>query len=90
LLDRAAEAGRRVMVSEGQAEPWETVVRPPDPREGVMFSCTPEDLIDTYNRGVRWADLYAYLFWGAEYWLLRAAGGDDSYLGAFGRVVAEA
>lgn len=90
LLERASLAGRQVMISEGQAEPWETVVRPPDPRHGVMFSCSPEDLIDTYNRCVRWADLYAYLFWGAEYWLLRAAGGDDSYLGAFGRVVNEA
>lgn len=90
LLGRARRAGRRVMVSEGQAEPWETVVRPPDPRHGVMFSCSPEDLIQTYNRCVRWADLHAYLFWGAEYWLLRDAGGDDSYLGAFGRILAEA
>jgi hypothetical protein len=33
--------------------------------------------------------LWAYLFWGAEYWLLRKQQGDDSYLRAFERVLAE-
>ena len=31
--------------------------------------------------------LDAYLFWGAEYWLLRDLRGDPSYLGAFARVL---
>jgi hypothetical protein len=90
LIERASLAGRRVMVSEGQAEPWETVVKPPDPRRGAMYSCTPEQMLATYNECMGWADLYAYLFWGAEYWLLREKGGDPSYLGAFERVLSEA
>jgi hypothetical protein len=32
--------------------------------------------------------LDAYLFWGAEYWLLRQHAGDKSYLGAFERILA--
>ncbi len=92
LVARALAAGRRVMVSEGQAEPWETVTTPPDPRDGAMASCTPERLIENYNTCLQWpglgaAGLYAYLFWGAEYWLKRAQGGDESYLGAFARVL---
>jgi hypothetical protein len=90
VIERARAAGRRVMISEGQAEPWETVVKPPDPRSGAMFSCTPEAMLETYNDCMGWTDLYAYLFWGAEYWLLREKGGDPSYLRAFGRVVSEA
>jgi hypothetical protein len=87
LVSRALARGRRVMVSEGQAEPWETVVKPPDPRDGAMFSCTPEAMIETYNACMAWTSLDAYLFWGAEYWLVRAQGGDRSYLGAFARVL---
>jgi hypothetical protein len=89
LVARALRAHKRIMVSEGQAEPWETVVRPPDPSGGVMYSCTPERLIRTYNEFVgSLPELYAYLFWGAEYWLLRERSGDGSYLGAFERVLA--
>jgi hypothetical protein len=33
--------------------------------------------------------LYAYLFWGAEYWVLRDRSGDPSYLQAFARVLDE-
>jgi hypothetical protein len=89
LIDRALTRGRKVMVSEGQAEPWETVVKPPDPQVGVMFSCTPEQMLATYNNCMDWTDLYAYLFWGAEYWLVREQRGDPSYLGAFARVLDE-
>ncbi len=90
VLEQVRRNRKRVMVSEGQAEPWETVVKPPDPREGAMFSCTPERLIANYNACVRWTDeLEAYLFWGAEYWLVRAQNGDSSYLGAFARVLEE-
>jgi hypothetical protein len=88
LLSRAQAYDRRVMVSEGQAEPWETVVKPPDPRHGAMFSCTPEAMIRTYNDCMTWApDLDAYLFWGAEYWLQREKSGDKSYLNAFSRIL---
>jgi len=33
------------------------------------------------------APLYAYLFWGAEYWALRARDSDPSYLRAFVRIL---
>lgn len=79
------------MVSEGQAEPWEAVTVPPNPSGKGMFSCLPEHLIDNYNgclaQSGEGAALYAYLFWGAEYWMLRARSGDPSYLGAFRRVL---
>ncbi|HUY09788.1 MAG TPA: hypothetical protein VMW80_10150 [Candidatus Dormibacteraeota bacterium] len=39
------------------------------------------------GRGV--VPLEAYLFWGAEYWLLRSSAGDDSYLRAFERILEE-
>ena len=58
-------------------------------------SCRPEDLIEHYNRWLRWtheagAELDTYLFWGAEYWVLRHLSGDSSYLQALDRVLAEA
>ena len=79
------------MVSEGQAEPWEAVTVPPDPQNAAMASCPPERLIANYNDCLRWpgANLYAYLFWGAEYWVLREQRGDSSYLRAFARVLDE-
>ena len=86
--------GKRVMVSEGQAEPWEAVTVPPNPGRRAMFSCSPADLIQNYNTAAGWSledsPLYAYLFWGAEYWLLRRDAGDSSYLDAFIRVLHEA
>lgn len=80
------------MVTEGQAEPWETVVIPPSAAHHVAASCTPDALIDNYNRCMRHAKrraltLDGYLFWGAEYWMLRQKAGDASYLRAFERVL---
>jgi Beta-galactosidase len=85
-------AGRELMVCEGQAEPWEAVTRPPSEPGRGMYSCLPEHVIEAYNQCMRWNDgapvaLSAYLFWGAEYWLLRAREGDMSYLSAFERIV---
>jgi hypothetical protein len=85
-------SGRRLMISEGQAEPWETVTIPPNPSTGGMFSCMPEQVIDNYNQCITWArlgacPLYAYLFWGAEYWMLRQQSGDLSYITAFRRIL---
>lgn len=85
-------AGRRLMVSEGQAEPWEAVTTPPNPSGAAMFTCPPEQIIATYSQWMDWArgantPLYAYLFWGAEYWLLRERAGDRRYLAAFERVL---
>ena len=88
----AAAPGRRVLIAEGQAEPWEAVTTPPDPRGRVMYSCPPEQLIRTYNHCMHQfrqaaAVPWAYLFWGAEYWLLRQQHGDPSYLQAFARIL---
>jgi hypothetical protein len=92
IFASARTNGRRLMISEGQAEPWETVTTPPNPSSGGMFSCMPEQVIDNYNQCMAWArlesfPLYAYLFWGAEYWMLRKQSGDSRYLGAFRRIL---
>ncbi len=83
--------GQKLMVSEGQAEPWEAVTIPPNPETQGMYSCLPEQIIATYNTCMRRsqpdAPLYAYLFWGAEYWVLRKHSGDASYLEAFARIL---
>jgi hypothetical protein len=85
--------GRRLMVTECQAEPWETVTTPPSQPSVGMFSCLPEHVIGNYNAGLRLGDaavdgLWAFLFWGAEYWLRRRQDGDNRYLAAFSRVLA--
>jgi hypothetical protein len=95
LARRAAADGKRMMVTEIQAEPWEAVTVPPSPPGRGMYSCLPEHMITHYNRCVRWSrrtppGASGYLFWGAEYWLLRARQGDPSYLNAFGRILAGA
>jgi Beta-galactosidase len=94
LLDWAKENGKRLLVAEGQAEPWETVTTPPNPQGQGMYSCLTEQVIGNYNAWLgetdREAGLYAYLFWGAEYWLLRRQGGDSSYLQAFARILENA
>jgi hypothetical protein len=86
--------GQRLLVTEGQAEPWEAVTVPPSLPGRRPFSCTPEAVITTYNRCLRWArragvELDAYLFWGAEYWLRREIDGEPDYVAAFRRVLEE-
>jgi hypothetical protein len=93
VVEHVAANGRRLMISEGQAEPWEAVTTPPSPAGRAMSSCPPERVIENYNRCLVMAReargaLDAYLFWGAEYWLLRQQEGDESYLGAFKRILA--
>ncbi len=88
----AVWSGRSVMIAEGQAEPWETVTTPPSVPGRGMFSCLPEHVVGNYNSAMRLGQalpggLRAYLFWGAEYGLLRRDQGDDSYLRAFSRVL---
>ncbi|MGH2494235.1 MAG: beta-galactosidase [Ktedonobacteraceae bacterium] len=86
--------GQQLMVAEGQAEPWETVTTSPNPAGQGMYSCLPEQVIANYNTCMRWSQpqtsLYAYLFWGAEYWMLRKQCADSSYLQAFARVLENA
>lgn len=93
LLAWAVAHEKRLLVAEGQAEPWEAVTTPPSPHGQGMYSCLPGRLIANYNA---WMDaagpgawLYAYLFWGAEYWILRRRAADSSYLGAFARLLEE-
>ncbi len=85
---------QKLMIAEGQAEPWESVTTPPNPSGKGMYSCLPEHVISNYNTCVGWAQpgalLYAYLFWGAEYWLLRKQNADSSYLRAFARILESA
>jgi hypothetical protein len=95
LFAWARTHGRRLMISEGQAEPWETVTTPPNPHDMAMYSCMPEQVIENYNQCMRWArqadfPFDAYLFWGAEYWALRAQSGDSSYMDAFARILQSA
>ena len=93
MLREAVRArAARVMISEGQAEPWERITTPPNPAGGAMASCLPDHLIANYNSSLRWArnaqfPLDAYLFWGAEYWVLRRQAGDSSYLDAVRRLI---
>jgi glycosyl hydrolase family 42 (putative beta-galactosidase) len=92
LFSWAGAHGRRMMITEGQAEPWEAVTTPPNPVAQAMESCPPERVIENYNRCLNLARqsgcaLDAYFFWGAEYWLLRQQCGDESYLGAFKRIL---
>jgi beta-galactosidase GanA len=90
LLDWARESGRKLMVTEGQAEPWEAVTIPPSVAGSTPCSCGPAQVIENYNAWRRSAEgdmLDAYLFWGAEYWLLRAKNGDPGYLRAFERIL---
>jgi hypothetical protein len=78
------------MIAEGQAEPWEAVTTPPSPGGRAMYSCLPEHVIENYSQCMRWqarGDAWAYLFWGAEYWVLRHQQGDPRYLDAFARVL---
>ncbi|MGI9148971.1 MAG: beta-galactosidase [Chloroflexota bacterium] len=88
----ARSHGRRLMISEGQAEPWEAVTTPPNPHGKYAFSCPPEQMIGTYSQCMTRAReasvvLDAYLFWGAEYWILRSHSGDPTYLNAFARIL---
>jgi hypothetical protein len=89
-ISQITRLNRRWMVTEGQAEPWETVTNPPNPNQMGMYSCLPEHLVENYNRWLAWNAAvapYAYLFWGAEYWLRRQKDGDGRYLNAFARIL---
>ena len=94
LFTAVSGRGTRIMVSEGQAEPWEAITVPPNPQRHALYSCPPEQLIRNYNAALAWSrpasPLYAYLFWGAEYWVLRDRSGDPSYLQAFARILESA
>src|ERR1700678_1986973 len=50
LLGWGAASGQRLMIIEGQAEPWEAVTTPPSPQNGAMYSCLPEHVIENYSQ----------------------------------------
>jgi hypothetical protein len=91
ILARAASHHQELLIAEGQAEPWEAVTVPSNPQNQAMYSCLPEHILSNYNTCMGWfeerAPLYAYLFWGAEYWMLRKQSMDASYLQAFERIL---
>ena len=95
-LQEAGRHGRPVMVTEGQAEPWEAVTEPPSPMSGLAtVSCPPDRLIETYNVCLDAAATVgvqpeAYVFWGTEYWLRRERDGDSTYLESAERVISNA
>src|SRR5258708_24831701 len=81
LFDWARTDQHRLMITEGQAEPWEAVTTPPNPSGHAMYSCLPEHVIGNYNRWMGWSrqprgTLAADRFWVAEYWMLRQTSGD--------------
>ncbi|HEV2216470.1 MAG TPA: hypothetical protein VGV88_02750 [Candidatus Dormibacteraeota bacterium] len=90
-IDDLRQGNKRLMVSEGQAEPWEAVTVPPNPGGRAMFSCGPAAVIRNYNAAMEWSSwtepLEAYLFWGADYWVLRDRSGDSTYLHAVKRIL---
>ena len=91
LLNWAAANHKRLLISEGQAEPWEALTVPANPLHQGLYSCLPENIISNYANCMGWfgeeVPLYAYLFWGAEYWMLRKQSLDSSYLQAFARIL---
>jgi Beta-galactosidase len=91
---RLLACGRELIVTEGQAEPWESVTVPPSPDGRASSSCAPDRLVHNYNECLRWnrhgTRLSAYLFWGAEYWVMRDRHGDPRYLDAFARILEQA
>ncbi|MGH7608612.1 MAG: beta-galactosidase [Candidatus Dormibacteria bacterium] len=93
LRRRVEATGRELVVSEGQAEPWEATTVPPDLPGSVAFSCPPERVIANYNLGLGPSGqppvVSAYFFWGLEYWLRRETSGDPSYFAAFTRILEE-
>lgn len=67
---------------------WQAEHEAVDPLGMEHSCCLPEQVIENYNQCMRWAaPLYAYLFWGAEYWVLRLRQEDPRYLRAFARVI---
>ncbi|MGH7640380.1 MAG: beta-galactosidase [Candidatus Dormibacteria bacterium] len=92
---RAAAGARKsqLVVTEGQAEPWETTTVPPDMVPQTPYSCGPERLILNYNLALGPPGappaVSDYFFWGLEYWLRRESLGDPSYMDAFARILRE-
>jgi hypothetical protein len=73
----AREQGKRLWVTEAQAEPWE----PRRQTHGDPVSLQPEAIGDLVNRLVG-IGVETVLLWGSEYWLWRADNGDPRWIDA--------
>jgi hypothetical protein len=71
----AHEQGKRLWVTEAQAEPWEARRQ----THGDPLSAQPEAIGDLVNRLVG-IGAETVLLWGSEYWLWRADNGDTRWL----------
>ena len=91
LLRWAAAGGQRLMIAEGQAEPWEAVTTPPSPPGLAMYSCLPEHVIENYSQCMRWTPAAVrpgrVPVLGRRVLVLRQQQGDPRYLRAFARVL---
>jgi hypothetical protein len=77
----AREQGKRVWVTEAQAEPWEA-----RPTQGDPLSVTLEAIGELVNR-LTGIGVETILLWGSEYWLRRAANGDPRWMEAVSLVL---
>jgi hypothetical protein len=77
----AREQGKRVWVTEAQAEPWEA--RPP---QGDPVSVKAEAIGELAGR-LAGIGVETILLWGSEYWLRRAEDGDPRWLDAVSLVL---
>ena len=77
----AREQGKRVWVTEAQAEPWEA-----RPTHGDPVSVQPEAIGELVNR-LAGIGVETILLWGSEYWLRRADSGDPRWIEAVSLVL---
>lgn len=73
----ARHQGKRLWVTEAQAEPWEARRQ----THGDPLSLQPEAIGDLVNRLVG-IGVETILLWGSEYWLWRADNGDPGWIDA--------
>jgi hypothetical protein len=71
----AREQGKRLWITEAQAEPWEASAR----THGDPRSVGPSDMVSLAT-GLVDLDVEALLLWGSEYWLWRDANGDARWI----------
>ena len=73
----ATRQGKRLWISEAQAEPWE----PSRATHGDPVSLRPEDICEIVQR-LSSLKPEAIILWGGEYWLWRAESGDPRWMDA--------
>jgi hypothetical protein len=71
----AREQGKRLWITEAQAEPWEASARTRD----NPLSVQPSDMVDLAAR-LTDLEVAALLLWGCEYWVYREQTGDPRWI----------